>query len=59
MLNMFRKFRDELFQPFIVQFKEGLPGILRILTVDSPNPYGGFSEWLPLVDLISVVLTSI
>jgi hypothetical protein len=51
---MFRDFRDELFQPFIVQFKEGLSGILRILTVDSPNPYLGFSEWLPLVALISI-----
>jgi hypothetical protein len=59
MLNMFRNFRDELFQPFIVHFKESLPAILRILTWDLPNPYGGFSEWLPLVGLILVVLTSI
>lgn len=48
MLNMFRNFRDELFQPFIVHFKESLPAILRILTWDLPNPYGGFSECLPL-----------
>ncbi len=49
---MFRDFRDELFQPFIVQFKESLPAILRILTWDFTNPYGGFSECLPLVILI-------
>jgi hypothetical protein len=54
MLNMFRNFRDELFQPVIVHFKESLPAILRILTWDLPNPYGGFSEWLPLVALISI-----
>jgi len=36
MFNMFRNFRDELFQPFIVHFKESLRWILRILTA------GGF-----------------
>jgi len=58
MLNMFRNFRDELFQPVIVHFKESLPGIPRILTVDSPNPYGGSSECLLLVALILVVLNN-
>ena len=54
MLNMFRNFRDELFQPFIVHFKESLPAILRILTWDFTNPYGGFSECLPLVALFLI-----
>ncbi len=54
MLKMLRDFRDELFQPFIVQLEESLRWIPRILTWDSPNPYGGFSEWLPLVVQICV-----
>ena len=51
---MFRDFRDELFQPFIVHFEESLRWILRILTWDFTNPYGGFSESLPLVALVSM-----